>query len=252
MIAIRNNSLRQSRDDLLTQLPWQYELVGFSDDALLIEVLKEELLSDPLYEAGAYYLQNLSSQLPALVLAPEPGEQVLDMCAAPGSKTTQLAALTQNTGKIIANDASRERCFKLRALLERYGVANTKVITQKGEFLWRKYTDAFDRVLVDAPCSMDLVKSPKEIKALARQQTYLMRSAIACTRPGGTIVYSTCTSDPRENEQVVAWVLDNVEGVQIEAITKLLPEFQTKEGYLKIPKDEIWESFFVAKFNRLG
>lgn len=248
MIGIRNNSLRQTIDELITLLPWQVTRVSFYDDALLVEATKEEVTSHAAYTDGKLYIQNLSSQLPALVLDPKRGERILDICAAPGSKTTQLAALMGNSGEIVANDASRVRSFKLKALLEKYGVTNTRVVSQKGEFLWRKYTDEFDRVLVDAPCSMDLPKTDKEIKALARQQTYLLRSAISCVKPGGVVVYSTCTSDERENEAVVDWVCEHVAEVEVVPIKGLLPEFETKEGYIRIVNNDSFEPFFVAKF----
>ena len=259
MISVRTNTLKTATKELEQQLKSVFPEVAVSSidwysDALLLEgIEKNDLTESSLYKEGLFYLQNLSSMIPALILAPEPGEKVLDMCAAPGSKTTQLAALMKNEGEIIANDASRSRMFKLQALLAQYGATNVTLKNEKGEFLWRKHSVSFDRVLVDAPCSMDQELPGKKIKLLAKQQTFLVRSAMACVKPGGVVVYSTCTSRREENEEVVEWLLKKEENVQIEVIELpgLPRKFFTQEGFIRIPKGDLYESFFVAKLRKM-
>lgn len=233
---------------VITQVRWY-------DSALIIDHVERTAFLESLFvREGWCYPQGLASQLPVVVLHPQPHERVLDMCAAPGSKTTQLAAHMQNTGEIIANDVSRTRVFKLSAIAKRLGATSIKTVVGKGEFLWRRNSSRFDRVLLDAPCSMDQALPPKQIKALARQQSYLLRSALACVKPGGSVVYSTCTSRREENEDVVRVVLDKVSDAHIEPITLpgIFPEWMTSEGYVRIPKDAEYESFFVASFIRTG
>ena len=230
-----------------------FESVAFIPNAFIAaDLSRDDLIASPLYKKGKVYIQNLSSMLPALVLDPQQGETVLDMCAAPGSKTTQLAALMQNTGELVANDASRSRMFKLQSLLKQFGVTNTTIKNTKGEFLWRTYPEYFDRVLVDAPCSMDQDLPQKKIKHLAKQQTFLLRSSCSCVRPGGRVVYSTCTSRPEENEHVVEWLLKKRDDMHIVPIdlTHLPETFKTPEGFLRIETHDMYESFFVTCLER--
>jgi 16S rRNA (cytosine1407-C5)-methyltransferase len=213
--------------------------------------------------------------LPALILNPQPGEKVLDLCAAPGSKTTQLAALMQNQGEIVANDTSKARLHKLRSQLEQYGMSNTRIISQPGQSLWQKYPDYFDKTLVDVPCSMegrfrtdDPVSyshwSEKKVKLLAKLQKWLLRSAISATKPGGVIVYSTCTLSPEENEGVIDWILKkDGHKVMIEDILPpSIPRYPTildwrgKEYHPDVAKTvrvlpgSDWEGFYVARMRK--
>lgn len=258
MISVRVNTLLASKAEVIPEFEQAFSdvraqtLEWYGDALLLHGVSVKELQSLPLYTEGKIYIQNPSSMLPPLILEPQANEKVLDMCAAPGSKTTQLAARMKNTGELIANDVSRARMFKLKAILERYGVTNTTLKNQKGEFLWRTYENYFDRVLVDAPCSMDQDLPMKKIKLLAKQQQFLLRSAYACTKPGGTFVYSTCTSRVEENEDVVAWLLKKESGAHLDPIDfEPLAHFVRNEGYMRIVVDGVFESFFVARFKKV-
>lgn len=257
--AIRVNTLNATSESIRTHIrelfpDAQVEPVAWYSDALVISnVSKEVLQESEWYLQGKIYLQNLSSMLPALVLDPKPGECVLDMCAAPGSKTTQIGAMMKNTGELVVNDTSRTRMFKLQAQLKKYGIVGVTHKQQKGEFLWRQYQDYFDKVLLDAPCSMDQDVSNKKIKLLAKQQQFLLRSALACAKPGGTIVYATCTSRSEENEAVIEWLSHKEAGVfHIEKIIiPGVPEsFITPEGFIRIAADDVYESFFVAKLTK--
>jgi len=160
---------------------------------------------------GLVYVQESASMIPAMALAPAPGELVLDLSAAPGSKTTQMAALMENSGCIVANEIDRKRLNALRFNLNRMGVANTLVTHMDGT----RFAPAmkFDRVLLDAPCSDlgQLRDNPKalttwgmgKVRRLSSLQKRLMDTAAALVREGGVIVYSTCTFWPQENEEVV-------------------------------------------------
>lgn len=235
-----------------------------------------ELTETEEYKNGFLYIQNLSSMIPSLVLDPQPEEKILDITAAPGSKTTQIAALMQNTGELTANDISFKRLFKLKENLSKMGVINTKVLNLPGESFWKNLPEYFDRTLVDVPCSMegrircDDPKtyqdwSTKKIKQLSKLQKYLLRSAVAATKVGGIIVYSTCTLAPEENEEVIEWVVNkSPEALVVEKIT--LPNITFENGLTSWRKKQLkrtqncarifpsreMEGFFIAKIKKLA
>lgn len=275
--TFRVNTLKQSIQTIktsLTDLGFKLENVSWNPDAFVLtnKSIQDLMETDP-YKNGELYIQNLSSMIPALVLDPQPTDRVLDMAAAPGSKTTQLATLMQNQGEIIANDISKERLYKLKHNLTEQGVTNTTVKSIPGEFIWKRFPEYFDKVLVDAPCSMEGLfdtTNPKtythwtsgKVKQLAVKQTHLLRSAISATIPGGVIVYSTCTMSPEENEGVIDWILKKEgDALELEAIEKNLP---VKPGITKWKKiytpeitktgriypTETMEAFFVAKIRK--
>lgn len=235
-----------------------------------------DLTQQPLYTDGWIYVQSLSSMLPPLVLAPQPGELVLDVAAAPGSKTTQMAALMKNQGQILANDTSLVRLYKLQANLAMQGVILVNTQRTPGQELWRSFPNTFDKTLVDVPCSMEgriqLDKpktwanwSPKKIKELAMRQRALLHSAVSATKPGGVIVYSTCTLAPEENEGVVQWLLDRVgnevtlESIELPGVPLLpgLSHWKHKAFAPELAKtarilpSATMEGFYVAKLRKL-
>lgn len=171
------------------------------------------------YFHGWLYGQEEVSALPALILDPGPGERVFDVCAAPGSKTTQLAAMMNDTGICVANDANLGRISALRSNAERCGVSNLAITHGDARHASLKPFDGelFDRTLVDVPCSCEgtVRKNPtvleewsrEQIKGVAGVQRGILKRAIQVTRPGGTVVYSTCTFAPEENEAVLDHVL---------------------------------------------
>lgn len=203
-----------------------------------------------IYKNGEIYVQSLSSMIPTEVLDPKPGDYVLDICAAPGSKTSQMAALMQNEGHIVANDNSRIRIYKLEANLKNLGVTNTSIIQSQAQTLWQKYPDTFDKVLADVPCSMEgrfytpdpkTYKdwSPAKIRILVQLQKFILRSAFGCCKPGGIIVYSTCTLNRQENEEVVEWLLKKEPGrVELLSMERINPS-------------PVMEGFFVAKLRKV-
>lgn len=227
------------------------------------------------YKNGWCYVQSLSSMLPPLVLAPQHNEKILDIAAAPGSKTSQIAALMENSGSILANDSSHIRIYKLKANLERLGVTNTQIRHGVGQTLWQDYPDYFDKALVDVPCSMEGrfdTTDPKsftfwslnKVRELSHLQRFLIRSAFGALKPNGILVYSTCTLSPEENEDVINWLLKKEQGkVSVEAID--LPGIPTVPGMqkwkatsydesltntIRIYPTELYEGFFVAKLRK--
>jgi 16S rRNA (cytosine1407-C5)-methyltransferase len=160
--------------------------------------------------------------LPVEVLDPQPGEVVLDMSAAPGSKTTQIAAKMQGRGVIIANDVQEKRIWTLKAALHRCGVTNYIVTKKVGQWFMRHMTERFDRVLCDAPCTAQgtarkdsdalMYSSLENVGKMARLQRELLESAIDAAKVGGVVVYSTCTLTPEENEDVVLSMLEKFPG----------------------------------------
>jgi tRNA (cytosine49-C5)-methyltransferase len=193
----------------LTPLPWYQS--GFTVEQ------GEKLGKRIEHFIGLIYVQEAASMVPPLVLAPEPGERVLDVAAAPGSKTTQIAGMMRNTGLLIANDSSPVRARALIGNVDRAGCLNTVVCRLDGNLLGRALDGTCDRVLVDAPCSSEgtIRKSPqvldswstRQFEVFARAQRRLIAAGYQALRPGGLMVYSTCTLAPEENEAVVASLL---------------------------------------------
>ena len=167
----------------------------------------------PFHEAGAYYLQEPSAMLPAELLDVRPGMRVLDLCAAPGGKTTQIAAKLRGEGLLIANEIHPQRARILARNVERCAVANAIVLNEHPEKLAKRFVGFFDRILVDAPCSGEGMFKKEDaasadwsedaVSACARRQTEILRSAVAMLAPNGRLVYSTCTFSEEENERVV-------------------------------------------------
>ena len=235
------------------------------------------LLASETYASGAVYVQNASSQLPPHLLAPEPGERVLDLCAAPGSKTGQIAALMQDRGEVLAVEKVRPRYYRLRANVEAQGATCVEPRLGDGARLWQAETEAFDRVLLDAPCSTEgrfLASDPettrywskRKINEMRSKQRRLLFSAVMAIRPGGALVYSTCTFAPEENEAVLAKALKTF-GERIEVVPAGLPEtgplaaatVPGMEGWngrafpeavrhaRRVLPDGLFEGFFVAR-----
>ena len=277
--SIRCNTLKISVEDLLKRLKaygWkvrqpfkEFPEVMIIDSKLMpgeIGNAKEHLL-------GYYYVQEISSMLPMLVLKPEAGDFVLDLCASPGSKTTQAAAMMENDGTIIANEISMGRIGILNSNLERCGVMNAIVTRKEGVALCERFLKKsqfkFDKILVDAPCSGEgtLRKSPKTfqmwnihmIKKIASTQRRLAEAAVKLLKVGGTMIYSTCTLAPEEDEMIVDHLIKNfdVEMEQVKLPLKFrcgVCEWEGKElsGEVKkclrlYPQDNNTDGFFVSK-----
>jgi NOL1/NOP2/sun family putative RNA methylase len=171
----------------------------------------------PYHEAGVYYLQEASAMAPVTLLDPQPGQWVCDLCAAPGGKTTQIAARLQGQGFLLCNEYSPKRAKILSRNVERMGIANAMVTNETPQNLAKKYEGLFDSVLIDAPCSGEGMFRKEEaavtdwsedtVLMCANRQKEILESGAALVAPGGRLVYSTCTFAPEENEQVIEWFL---------------------------------------------
>lgn len=215
-ISARINTLKMDRSSMFERLERQsirYESFGWYPLGLRIDMEKPGKLLE--YLLGYIHIQEEVSMVPPLVLDPKPGEEILDLCASPGGKTTQISQAMENRGVVFANEPSLARIAPLRSNCERLGAVNVAITRYDG----RRFPDhLFHRVLVDAPCSSegrarrdpDLLSRCSRKRSLDIQvlQTGLLRRAVRITRPGGVIVYSTCTYAPEENELVVQKVLD--------------------------------------------
>ncbi len=180
----------------------------------------------PDYHAGLYYLQDPSAMLPAELLDPKPGEQVLDLCAAPGGKTAQLAAMMRNQGLLVANDISPKRVKPLARNLQGLGVACAAVLNEEPAVLARHFPSFFDKILLDVPCSGEGMfrKDDQAVKSWLKNgpdtfipiQREILLQAWNMLKPGGRLVYSTCTYNPDENERNIAWALKTLPGASVE------------------------------------
>ena len=200
----------------------------FNFNAYVVYNKNEKDLSKlKIYEDGKIYVQSISSMIPPIILRPEPGERVLDMAAAPGSKTTQMAAMMNNEGYILANEIDKFRCEKLKYNVEKQGASIVHIINKDGTQLFNS-VKSFDKILVDAPCSGEgrfIVSNKKTYehwslkmqKELVEIQKKLLYNAINLCKINGTILYSTCALSLEENEKVIDWAINNF-NIEIEKI----------------------------------
>jgi NOL1/NOP2/sun family putative RNA methylase len=282
--SIRCNTLKISSEELKKRLEkkgWKIRLPWKDYPEVMIvesELMPGELGNSLEHLLGYYYIQEIASLLPIIALAPKPNELFLDLCASPGSKTTQAASFMENKGTIIANEVNMHREKILSSNLERCGVTNTIILKRDGEALCKKLKQAeiiFDKILVDAPCSGEgtlrstpktyLMWNIKTIDNLPRIQTKLCESAFEILKKGGEMVYSTCTHAPEENEGVVDFMLEKFKGrIEIEEVSlpikprKGIPKWNEKEYNKEIikcnriyPQDNDTEGFFLAKFKKI-
>ncbi len=268
--SIRINTLKISPEKLIKRLEEKgYKLtqVQFYKEGFYVEGEKMDIGNLPEHTLGYFYVQEAASMIPPLILGPEKNEFILDMAAAPGSKTTQLSALMENTGIIVANDYKYQRLKPLEINLQRCGCKNVLVTISKGHKIKNMQ---FDKILLDAPCSGTggIAKSLRTleiyntdmIKKLAIEQKRLILTAYSLLKPKGILVYSTCSIEPHEDEAVINHLLKNtdakLENIEIKNLKSSEPvlEFENEiysseiKKCLRIwPQDNNTEGFFVAK-----
>lgn len=265
--SFRVNTLKSSVEDVIGSLSDRFEVerVPWCSEGFFVD---GEVGGTIEHQIGLIFSQEASSMIPAIALDVKPGMLVLDMCASPGGKTTQIAQYMNNEGCIVANDVKYDRLNILISNLQRCGVLIAKVTMKDGRFFGR-FEGKFDRVLVDAPCSnVGMIRrnykylkmwSLRDVYSLSRLQKDLIFAGYRALKPGGILVYSTCTLDPLENEEVVDHLISNTNAV-VEEIdlpvkrTKPIREFEGKiysedvKRCLRIhPQDNDTEGFFVAK-----
>ncbi len=274
--CFRVNILKANAKTIITELKdadIPFEPVAWYPDAFIIPVEKKsELTKTRAYLNGEIYIQNLSSMLPVIILDPKPGEEILDLTAAPGSKTTQIAAHMQNQGRIAAVEKSRKRFFKLKQNLKSQGITCAEVYNKDGRLIFKSCPERFDRVLLDAPCSSEArfninnsesykYWNLKKIKEMARNQWVLLNSAMLSLKSGGVLVYSTCSFAPEENEAIIARLLKkygdaiSIEPIKlhIENIQPGLTVWQDKKypaeiaNAVRVLPNEKMSGFFICK-----
>ena len=219
----------------------------------------------PFYYAGLYYLQEPSAMAPAAVLPVEPGDKVLDVCAAPGGKSTELAAKLQGKGMLVSNDISYSRARALLKNLELAGAENISVLSEEPGKLAAVWPEFFDKILVDAPCSgegmfrreEDMVKDwvsrgPSYYSSIQRE---ILEQAVAMLKPGGMMLYSTCTFSKKEDEENVSFILENHPDMELVPIDKerfkgLSDGFGYKETGRLFPHRIQGEGHFLALFHK--
>ena len=262
-VTLRVNTLKANIEEvkqIFNKENILFDTISWSKEAFILKnVTEENIRKLDIYESGKIYFQSLSSMLPPIILEPKPKESILDMAAAPGGKTTQMAALSQNQAQITACELNAIRAERLKYNIEKQGAKSTFVMVRDA----RKLDDffSFDKILLDAPCSgsgtinssTDFEKTftPKLIQKSVASQTALMAKAIKLLKPGHEMVYSTCSILECENEEIVSKVLGKAEIVPIEL--KGVPTLPTKiKGTICVPPNEMYEGFFIAKIRKVG
>ena len=252
--------------------PYSWMANCYTIDSPITDIRDSALVAN-----GQVFIQNAASWLPVFALDPQPGEQILDVCAAPGGKTSHIAALTDNQGRIWANDNSRARLAKLQANMQRLNAHVEKYTLYDATQLARKLEgEQFDRILLDAPCSGEGLMqydqnrdfetwSVAHIKRLQQLQKRILTQAWQLLNPGGTLVYSTCTMAPEEDEAVVDYLLRSQPDARILPISLELPgRIPTVKSWnnkqyaaevqdcLRLVPSENIEAFFVCKLQKLA
>ena len=272
-----NNALDSLQWQIPPDFPLRDSALPFSDAVFQIHRNDRQLIThSPLTDAGWFYPQNLSSILSVAVLNPQPGETILDLAAAPGGKTTAIAQLMQNQGILSAVEPIRNRMFKLKSNLQRCGVSICKTYPIDGRLVGKKTPARFDRVLLDAPCSAEArIRqgqpetwenwSLRKIREQSRKQRGLLSAAVQAVKPGGLVLYCTCSFAPEENEAIVDYVINKFgNGIAIQPISldlKNLADGLTSfddqsfaadvQRCVRVLPTEKMDGFFMAKIRRL-
>ena len=258
--------------EALTEL----EPIAWCPDAFHIVGDKRAITESAPHAAGEVYVMNASSLVPALALDPQPGQDILDVCAAPGGKSAHIAALTGNRARLNLNDGIKPRLKKLREVIDLLKVEIVSMTDHPGQYL-DKFVDAeFDRILLDAQCSgegmADLGRSdalrfwtPERVEQMGRLQQRMLVAAFKRLRQGGILVYSTCTVSPEENEAPIDHLLRHYPDARVEPIDLAIPEavpglarWQAREYHpdlryaLRVVPTPFMEAFFVCRIRKSG
>ena len=256
-VALRFNPLKGERAELpfvQDQVPWEPE--GFYYDPEARPGLH------PYHEAGVYYLQEASAMSAVALLDPQPGERICDLCAAPGGKTTQIAGRMMGEGFLLCNEINPKRAKILSRNIERMGVANALVTNEHPATLAERFEGWFDRVLIDAPCSGEGMFRKEEaavtdwsletVAMCARRQAEILHSGAQMVRPGGRLVYSTCTFAPEEDEGAVEEFLRTHPDFVPESVEAPWFESVQNGGFRMWPHKLRGEGHFAAVLRRIG
>ncbi|GAX89807.1 RsmB/NOP family class I SAM-dependent RNA methyltransferase [Effusibacillus lacus] len=239
--GVRANQLKISAAKLKELLPYLEEPVPWCRDGFYYNEEAVRPAKHPYYYSGLYYIQEPSAMLPAELLQVQPGSRVLDLCAAPGGKSIQLAARLGTEGLLVANDLHPQRAKVLLKNIERYGVVNAIVLNESPERLAQAFAGFFDKVLVDAPCSGEGMfrKEPEmangwsqdEVAKYSEWQAAILDVVPLLLKPGGEIVYSTCTFSKEENEQQIQGFIEKYPEIKLLEMCRLWPHKVKGEGH---------------------
>lgn len=266
-VTIRVNTIKTNIDTIKNELMSsniEFKTVSWNDDALILnDVTEKDVRNLEMYEKGEIYLQSLSSMLPPIILNPKENMDILDMCAAPGGKTTQMAALSKNKAHITACEMNHIRMERLKYNIEKQGASCVYAMQKDARTIDDFFS--FDSILLDAPCSGSgtlNVNDPKLEKTFTMNlinkcknaQLQLLKKAIKVLKPGKEMIYSTCSILSLENEEIINSIL-KTEKVEIVPITfngiEELPILPTTiEGTLCVCPNELYEGFFIAKIRK--
>ena len=265
--TLRINTIKSNIEEIKNKLQEskiEYEEVPWSKEALIIKNVDEKTIQEmDIYQDGKIYMQSLSSMLPPIILEPKEKTDILDMAAAPGGKTTQIAALTKNKAHITACEKNKIRAERLKYNVDKQGATCVFIMPKDSRFIDDFFS--FDQILLDAPCSgsgtLDFNDSNIEkyftkqlIERSTKTQKTLLKKAISLLKPGHEMVYSTCSVLACENEDVVESILKDgkieIVPISFEGIESL-PVLPTKiSGTLCVCPTELYEGFFVAKIRK--
>lgn len=267
-VTFRINTIKSSKEkveEILKSQNIEFEKVSWSEDAFIIKNVREdEIQKLDIYQNGEIYLQSLSSMLPPIVLEPKEGKDILDMAAAPGGKTTQMAALSNNKAHITACEMNNIRAERLKYNIEKQG-ASCVYVMQKDS---RQIDDffSFDQILLDSPCSgsgtlysqnenTEKYFTPKLIEKSTKSQLTLLRKALKILKSGCEMVYSTCSILQEENENIVKKVLSEnkaeIVPIEFEGMEELPVLPVTLDGTLCVAPNELYEGFYIAKIRKI-
>ncbi len=260
-VTLRVNTIKSNIEEIKKVLSLEkieFENVSWYKDAFIIKNVREDKIRNlDIYNEGKIYMQSLSSMLPPIILNAKEGENVLDMAAAPGGKTTQIAAMGNNKVWITACEKNKIRCEKLKYNIEKQGVKCVNIMTQDARNLNDLFS--FDKILLDAPCSgsgTESIKKCENIKEklnnLVKTQEQLLKKALKLLKQGNDIVYSTCSIIEEENENIVGKILEQniAEIVPIKDIGTIETLPSKIEGTQCIKPSEFFEGFFIAKLRK--
>lgn len=235
MYGLRVNTAKISVEDFVKIAPFEVKPIPWIENGFYYDGANVSPAKHPYYHAGLYYLQEPSAMTPASLLPVEPGDCVLDLCAAPGGKATELGVKLKGEGVLCANDISNSRAKGLLKNLELFGIPNLMVLNETPQKLAQSFESFFDKILIDAPCSGEgmfrkdpaimkswVKKGPEEFAAIQRE---IVTTAVRMLKPGGTLLYSTCTFSPEENEGTMLHLLKECEDMEICEIEHMFDRF---------------------------
>ena len=265
--TLRINTIKSNIEEIKKELEKEkieYETIKWSKEALIIKNADEKTIQEmEIYKNGKIYLQSLSSMLPPIILEPKEGTDILDMAAAPGGKTTQISAITNNKAHITACEKNKIRAERLKYNVDKQGATCVFIMPKDSRFIDDFFS--FDQILLDAPCSgsgtldyndanVEKYFTEQLIERSSKTQKTLLSKAIKLLKPGHEMIYSTCSILDCENEDVVASVIKNgnieIVPINFEGMEEL-PILPTKiPGTLCVKPTELYEGFFVAKIRK--